>query len=52
MAKPNMYGLRTTYNPALWRGAKDRKRQRPRPRETTTPKPVAGLVIKKKEAAE
>lgn len=50
MGKPNMYGMRTAYNPKLWRGAKDRRRQKPRPREASTPKPVAGLIVKKKEA--
>ena len=52
MAKPNMYGMQATYNPKLWRGAKNRRRQKPRPREAYTPKPVAGLIVKKQEGQE
>jgi hypothetical protein len=47
-----MYGIQPNYNKERWRGMKDRQRQRPRPREASTHKPVAGLLIQKKEGQE
>lgn len=50
MGKPRMYGQAARINPTMWRGAKDRKKNRPRPRETVTPKQVAAQIVKEKEA--
>ena len=47
MGKPRMLGMTKPYNPKLWRGAKDRRKNRPRPREK--PPTVAGRTAKRKE---
>lgn len=54
MAKPRVYGQAAHYNPSLWRGVRDRRKNRPqpRPRESVTPKPVAGQIVKEKEATQ
>lgn len=48
MGKPRMLGMTKTYNPKLWRGAKDRRLNRPRPREKNPT--MAGRTAKSKEA--
>lgn len=52
MAKPKKYGLKNKYNPRLQLDMRYQKKQHQRQRESTTPKPVAAQIVKKKEATE
>ena len=52
MARPKKYGMKTQHNPRLQMDMRYQKRQHQRQRESTTPKPVAAQIVKKKEATE
>ena len=49
MGKPRKYGMQIHYNPRLQLDLRYQRKQRQRQRESTTPKPVAGQIVKEKE---